>query len=920
MSEGKKSTHFCEKVIFENGATVYGKLSSKDCFQAEEAKIKTLLALEIDAKSITSENVKIENSLTVTGETTLNTLTVNDVEVKNNLDVNGNLTTENLHAQTGTIEILNTETLTSITITTDNLTVNENALIKGDLTVEGEIINVCNDLNKYYPPPTSEDVYDQNKIFSSQVSPTNFFPVLERVIDVQLPLSKRIAGVFGYNPDGSFNLTGGNLYNSQVTGVNFRVNSIPPEQESFYKADDFVAYLPILTKWNTERGFQIPSPDTFQSNQNQFNFVFINLLLPQQVPYTINMEFIYTTNPFIPEFVDLLALAEAAPIAPDFSTDPNRNSLFAYPFRIPITQDCNTFKTQDQNSIPIIYYEEISQQLMISFKNQNYLSYDRSSKLPNGSPIRTIYRMNDFIGRFQLAKRSRRNELISSSFNNAELLLQVSDSVFLRSTRILNETTTVFANTFNYRNNAIYTGVVVPLINGGNQFYDIYNISGAGLIFVFFDAPGITLPYTAGNVTYPIGDNSNTVIVEKVSTPTSIWSQTNTTNIIVNLGIDFLENPLLPEQVNFFPPATDPTGIQRAGNLFSHENTHSIQFGVGLTIIMTDGEGQASGRGEMNPILNLGTLSSFLMNLQVQFLSNMYVGRWPLLATDSEIANKGFGIIGTYGDSFWWRYISKVYDPNYQILRRTLDILELNYGPLFSEYTFINQGAYGGGNRLSCQQAFLDIYNLDLGKVYVDFVISASVIRNNDSLDCKYKTYYPYWLQQQAYPDSAKTVANPADRYWWQNYDRNTIGDPVTGSTIATQWGLPPGVSIPLRLEDLSCFVFVMNRTTISTMTVTQLINTPGAAVQYGRIFVAMIQYIPNSITGTFKILGPFELLPPNGSHTFDLSFFNRADGVIRIIIINASITNFGGPGGINNVALIPTINRNTGSITVSST
>jgi hypothetical protein len=915
----KKSIHICENSIFENGTIIYGKLSSKDCFQAEEAKIKTLLALEIDAKNITTENAKIEN-LDVNGNATLTTLITNNAEIKNNLNVDGNISTENLHSQTGTIETLNTETLTSETITTNNIIVNQDALIKGDLTVEGGIINVCDELNKYRPPPTSEDVYNQTKIFSSQMTPTNIFPELERIIDLKMNISKRIAGVFGYNSDGSFNLTGGNLYNDQVTEVNFKVNSISSEQEGTYKADYFVEFLPILIKWNTERGFQIPPRDTFPSNQNQFNFVFSNVNVPNQTSYTINMEFIYTTNLFIPSFVDLLALAEIAPVAPDFSADPNRNPIFAYPFRIPITQDCEDYRIKNLNNIPVIFYEEITQQLVISFKNQNYLSYDRTLKLPNGTPNRTIYRMNDFTGRFQLTKRSRSNELIPSSFNNAQLLTQVSDSVFLRSTRILNETTTVFANTFNYRTNAIYTGIVMPLINGGNQSYDIYNMDGSGRIFAFFDVPRITLPLSIGSTTYSIGDNSNTVIVEKVSTPSSIWCQSSTNDEVVSLGIDFLENPLLPEQVAFFPAAENPTDLQRAAYVLSHENTHSTQFGVGLTIILTDAEGQASGRGDMNPTLILGGLSPITMNLQVQFLSNMYVGRWPLLATDSEIRNKGLGIGATYGDSIWWRYIAKVYDPNYQILRRTLDILELTYAPIFSEYEITNIVTYGGGNRLSCQQAFLDIYNLDMSKIYVDFVISASVLRNNDCLDCKYKTYYPYWLQQELYPDSNKTISGQINRYWWQNYDLNTIGDPVTGSTIALQWGARPGIPIQFRFEDLSCFVFVMNRTTISTMTVTLIENTSGAAVQYGKIFAAMIQYIPNSIRGTFKILGPFELLPPNGSHTFDLSFFNRNDGIIRIVMINASITNFGGSGGINNIVSISSINRNTGSVIVTTT
>jgi hypothetical protein len=902
MSEEKnKINHICEKSIFEKGAAVYGKLSSKDCFQAEKAKIKNLVSLEIDVKEITAENISVKNSLTVGGNTILDILSVNNVEIESNLNVGKNLNTENLHAQTGTIEKLNNETLTSSAIVADILDVNENALIKGDLTVEGNIVSICSDLNKYYPPPPSDEIYDQNQFITlSPTVPVNLTTIMEYKKNLSFPISERIAGVFGYNSDGSISLTNGKLYNDQVVNINYQINSVPLKSVQVFSPIDIEGYLPIMSQWYSERGFQIPSPDTFPSNQSQFNFMDIN------GSYSINMNFIYGSNAFIPIFVDIIALIPFAGASPVYEPDEQkRNKLFAYPYRISITQDCQIFKSKDENNEPIVYYEEITQQLKISFKNQNFLSFDRFFANANGTMTRVQQYMIDFSGRFQLMKRSRSNELIASSFNNADVIAQISDSVNLISRRSINQSiNNTFSTIFKYRTNGFYTGMILPLINGGSGSLDIYNIvNGSTNGFVTSITPLITLERRIGENIYPIGDNANTILVEKNSSICSTWIFKEKGGLSdVYLTEEFLNNPLIPEQVSYFPPALGLEGIRNTSIILPHEFFHFIQRSVTISNLI-DSEAQAVGI-ESEPSLNLGTFSVGRTFLFADFLRNFYIGRWPLMSTNN------ISTFRSYGEGIWWRWISKIYDPNYQILRRSIDIMNINYGNITIDYNIPFADTYGGGIRLACKQAVKELYNLELSEIFANFCISVSLLRNNSSIDCTYRSVFPFWLQQPLYPYALETAGNiQSVAYWWNDLDKNNI------NSIIPTW---PRTNGAFNLEDLSCRIFVVNPNIISTLKFTNVDTQNPNAPKYGNIYVAVHQYKANDNTGLFKIQGPIKL-EGNQSHTFNISDFSNG-GLIRFVAINSSITDFGGTEGINNLfrSLIP--NKTTGRIEVIST
>jgi hypothetical protein len=871
----KKSNHICQKVVFENGAIVYGKLSSKDCFQAENAKIKNLMSIDIDVKNITSENVNISDSLTVNGNTTLNTLTANNVEVKNDLNVDGNLSTENLHAQTGTIEILNTQTLVSSTITTDNLTVNQNALIKGDLTVEGTIINVCGNLNEYHPPPPTEEIYDQSRFIASSTIFTSLTPIMEYIEFFEIALAKRLPGVFGYNPNGTLNLTGGNLYTPHVQSMNYKLNSVSAEQVgNIFTIESYQRNLPILTNWFSGRGFPIPPPDTFPSNETQYNFIVLAIAV------TINMKFVYGTNPFIPDFIDLVAVLAKIRVSPTYNpNESTRNKTFLYPQRIKLTQSCDEYKSFLAQNIPIIYYEPITQQLEFNFTNQNFLSYDNTvTSLPSNVTTRTQIFMLNFRGRYQLTKRSNNNSLIPSSFNNAECLVQVSDSVFIESSQVINLGVPIVSQrTFRYRTNGIYTGNVIPLINGGNDYYDFYNHVDPGA-FSANVSPFITLESTINNVLYPMGDNSNTIPLEYYSSPSSIGINTGQFGPSITpayfLTVEFLNNPLLPEQADFYPPAVRDF-FRESTYTLGHEFTHSIQWGIfGAGLYLIDLEAQAMAV-EFDTEINQGMYFSIRTSNIVNYLPLAYAGSFPLLLSEAQALFNGVLPDGTYGEGIWWQWLAKKYDTNYQVLRRTWDVFNARYGPIYTNNDISLLNTYGGGNRLSCQQALRDIYNLELSDIFINYAISLSLLRNNESIPCIYRSVFPFWLQQQAYDDAILT--GPLNPFWWEAFDKNSSG------TIAPQWFFGTNT---FRFEDLSFRLFVFNTLFSTRITLTNIINVENSnplVPKYGNIYVAMHQYTPGTPTGKFKIQGPFRL-GPDESHVFNATDFTDG-GLIRLML-----------------------------------
>ena len=809
----------------------------------------------------------------------------------------------------------------------------------------------CIELERPTPAPPSQDVYDQHFLLGG-LDRVLFRPVMEEIFEVSHSLSQRLPGVFGYLPDGTFSLDGGDLYEPHVESVDFIVHGPDLSQVADIAVTDMVAVTELTARWFTERGFQLAPPDTYEQNADHYNFRSDPAGDIQAPPvWVIDIAFHYADEEAsTPSHLDLVALSQdqwqpdpdintamanaAKGIAPfEDDLENNRDQRFAYPLRIPIVTDCRDFNRQTKRNRPVAYYDNITQQITIDVRNQNFLSFLNEafpSQFPPPEYSRWEHRMHGFSGKFQLTKRDNSNQLIPTNFAGATLLLQTSEEIIVKTSNFIGARgdTAPLDRSYvvNYRNEqGQYSGVVAPLVNGGSDAFDIYLIQPG-----FTNATSrqiesfITWSSTRGDRDYAIGDNSNTILKEYLGTPTSyLLFDTNDWLLDdVLLTVEFFANPPLPEDVASFPPALPTTPFAVLASTNNHEYLHSVQQGLGLYPSI-DAEAQATGV-ELDPSINQGDYFTGRTRSWARFIVLHSRGKWPLLKTDSEFA--GFFNTFTYGQGIWWQWLAKLYDENYQVMRRTNDIMATVWGPLHVQIVPLLQTGlfYGGANRLSVQQALEDLNLPSLSELYRDFAISTALLRNNGSIPIEYRAQFPFWMAQPAYPDAGTVTffAHQPVRHWWHEFDTNLVPSPASRFAVSPavdpdarfnsfQIPLMVGPAFELEFEDLTSYIYFVNRANVDTVVVQSTL---------GRIIVTMLQFTPNvpDINGTFEIEGPTGKpieLEIGESHSFTVANFDGA-GLIRLVISNVSVTDF---GGINNLLLNSAIDRITGRATVTA-
>ena len=827
-----------------------------------------------------------------------------------------------------------------------------NATIHGDLTVDGRIINPCLDLQIFTPAPSTDEVYDQFLLLSEFDGPKVAEDLaMQYVADAEHEPAPRLPGVFGYLSDGTLSLNGGELYNEHVTSVLFRVHGPDDSQVIDLPPQVILEQTKAVSDYMTERGMQIPPPDTFDSNKFQFNFRSSTTQNP--IPsWIINFYFHFADgsngeNGGIPDAVDFIGMSEKPfPEFPDFASfsapkgvapyeaDPEqRLDRFLYPLRVPLTSDCVEFGKRERCNKSAAFYNDITKQITISVRDIDFLSF-RSTQWPlNFPPVQFTtleYRMQGFQGKFQLTKRDRNNQLVVASFADASYLLQVSATVDVactefwgaRDPQLQDLSFSVPYNT----NMGVYSGIVASRINGGTPALDIYDVSPG-----FYNAnvnavdPMLTLSCHCGGGTqeYEMGDNPNTTTVEKLSAPSRMyWFDTDEWDQFdVQLTKEFFDTPPMPEQVALFPRVTPTIIANVIANTQAHEYVHNMQLGQGV-IGNIDAESQAVGM-EFDTAINQGDYYTGRGSAQARFVAFSTRGLWALLESESDNQWRGQGVyFGTYGHGMFWYWLKQRYDPLYQAMRRSRDIMATTWQTFQAQIEKLPQNLvfYGGTNRLSVKQALQELNGLDLSLVYRDFAIVLSLLRNNGSIPAQWRTYFPLWMAQRAYPDARKVsaISSSAVQFWWEEFDKNINPSPaslnVSNPLIAPGGRYPtfmlqlagPSV-VEMTVQDLSSNIFVVNRETVSTVKVN---NTKG------RIVVTMHLFISNipDVNGTFIVQGPFELAE-GGDHTFRVADFVGA-GLLRLVVSNISITDF---GGINNVIIDPSIDRITGIATITA-
>ena len=811
----------------------------------------------------------------------------------------------------------------------------------------------CLLLDRYDPPPPTDEVYDQYMLTTQfdLGAPVAEDLALQVILRRTHPLAERLSGVFGYEPDGTLSepLNAGKLYNDHVTETKWVVHGVDPSQRLDLDPEVVLDITGPISDHFSSRGFQLAPPDTFESNERQFNFR-SNITQTGFVGtpvWLINISFHFgESNPNVPSAVDLVGLSQTEfpgtpfgqagykGVAP-YENDPEkRDSRFNYPIRIPLTTDCEEFNHWQRQRKASAFLNLTTNQVTITARNMNYVPFfdDRwPLALPPVEFTTLEYRMKGFNGKFQFVKRDRANQLVSSNVNQAEYFIQVSETVEVGCTELYaarDPPLLDLSYTINRTTAGFYSGAVISRINGGSPDYDIYVYQALPFGGGASDPidPQITLSCHCGSgKSFETGDNSNTILLERLSKPSNLKLLDSTDWFPLDrlLSEDFFLNPPLPEDIDNFPPAVESSLELILANIMTHEYMHSTQHASGI-IVSIDSEGQAVGM-EFDPRINHGDYFTGRTFDQARFISLTVRGLWPLLESESDNNNLTGVWFGTYGGGLWWYWLMRKYDPEHQVMRRTNDIMATKWQVFQEQIEKLDQNwlFYGGANRLSAQQALLELHGLDFSEIYPDFAISLSLLRNNQSIPEQWRSEFPFWMAQPDYSYAIDVAGlTPEVAFWWHEFDNNINPYPasqrVSSPVIAPGGRFPTfliqldgstlGIPYIMAVEDLSSNIFVVDPTTIEIVTVEN---------ELGRITVTMHQFTPTEgpdFGGTFTSQGPFELADGE-TQTFNVRNFTDV-GLIRLVVSNVAITDF---GGINNVIIDSDIDRISGRAIITT-
>jgi hypothetical protein len=747
----------------------------------------------------------------------------------------------------------------------EKLTVEGDVQVDGDLCVDGKIKNVCLDLDKYCPPAPTEDVYEQYDIFNSNMFLEHFedfvLPVPERLVDPEFP-------VYGYDESGNVVLDGGKVYNDQFTEFNVKFHSvdlndtkaldIPQSKVNFENTFNFLA----------ERGIQIPYKDLDE------NSTFKNILFNSQGPSLISVQFAEDGS-----YLDLIAVAEfrGAGIG-QFGDSTTQRYV---PLRIPITEDCLEY-TQKLGVEPIAYYNLLLNQLSIDVPDTTeFITVDGNLWLfvPFVEATGNIT-MNGFHGKFGLYRRNKKNELIRGYFDNLDVLLQISKTINFKT--VIDYSPYLYLSddfTINMYTGGEYTGIIIPKINGGSSSLDINNCGiPSDNAVVQLNDPFIYPETMIGLELFSEGDNPNTVPIETFASPSRMTMFADLSDNPL-WGVNFINNPPIPEDMNITP---EPTYVNSYSRVMAHEFLHNIQFGVASPFLL-NAEGTCVGLEMLTNISN-GTLSQYRPPRFCQYVAAMARGL-PLGSGRPSPVDED------YGSGLLWNQLFRTADKNLQGFRRALDLLPTYEKSLRDNFTAIinvtfenfSTPSYKGALRLSLQQAYNEILSKDLAEVYRDFMITMSILRNNNSVPEKYRTAFPHWLCSAENPYNADASSDPDYTQWWDNLNENTV-NPGLGVEPLQQLGEEEKDVV---VEDLSSNVFVLD----GTLNEVQIDVTAGT---WSATVVQFTQNVPDK-NGTFMQLpsvGNTVTLNAGDTHTFDLTALTGA-GLKRLILSNLTITDW---------------------------
>lgn len=755
------------------------------------------------------------------------------------------------------------------------------------------------------------------------------------------------APIYGYNADGSLDLTGGKAksydpsftevetkYNGAVEGKFYDPSGTITQILEDLTPDAIQDYMSTMVSYYTARGFPIQVSDTPPKFANQYIWTFP---AGQGQAFTsggyVAIRPIWKKDKCVPCFVDLHATANNNPkeyfVLDTFQSNSSLiKNGHGYPLRIPVTT--NLCKYQNATK-PVALYDTKQHVLTIRVPESPNGYFLTKRVVLTGNPALDIdYEeyLLAFEGSFAVLERNK-SRLVNGELSEAYVLAQVSEDVHIKS-RVIDFGVLVSPDyeLFNPIRSAIYgpgdptiyyTGVVCAQMNGGSPSYDFYVMPIPPPVTDFsFNEDPVQIPEN--------GDNPLTTVVEQygnASQMTLHFYKDAAYNLVAKVPKNFIDTTggFYPENANISPVPSHVGNAEGYKWVASHEFSHQCQFASG-TIQILPHEAMAVGMETDAKLMGDIIFPSRMQNMSNRHL-RLTRGAFTAMRPDCQG-------VSTYGAGMFWIYLRGLFDFNNQVMRRIADILTSETaGPLFKANDFPDTLVFqsptivnNSGGSAALDQALTELFAKNVKDVWNDFSIALTMLRNNTAIPAEYRMNYPLWMyntQYAGYPliyasmSTAITLLGapiPLEPFapWWEMLDTNAVipanwFSGLTGETVLRT--LP--ASFSASIKDLHSVSFNVPHS-LTTITIT---------ITAGEWMLTLFQFTSDGTqVGSWIQDGPFTIVGA-GVHVFTVTGHIpafTATGNIRLTCANVS---FSGTGNVLADYFSP--EPNTGSISITA-
>lgn len=882
-----------------------------------------------------------------------------------------NLVVENLYASTGVINHLTVNTGVF-----DNLDVNEVSAAVANIDIANiEVANIDTltgpagqridqiEFNQDMVYPQTDDVYnlEYNAFIEFLCTPSqstfdgtraNFYqvdiPLSTIVSGTELVTSYGLTGVYGYTgvSGASETLTGGTIYNTGAGfgGITFNVSAPDDYYLSLYSSAPLTNALTQAGSYLQQRGYMMPQFEVNPAFDNAFvyeedTFYFLQAPLYTQfyIKPVLDGDNNITSIKVAANVQDVNNFGFFIAMNPDLN---NPKDCCLTWLTLPVVTTYDDFIAQIEAGNSVAYWNALKGYVSIDVRNKNIkvCNFPFNNVGTCFFEFLVEFYLSTFQGTFAFVTRDAVSNRLN--FNNyvptATAMVQISPTVTIQSTQLIEGTsvgTVTNINSVLGQYNHSYNGYSVGRKQNGLEGYPV-NVSQQSN----FLSPNSFVAFISEFTnTYP--QDQISPIANKVKAYCSTISSaclldsTNLDSACFYIDPSYIASPSFPENLPSLPLTTIQNISKANDNIVAkHELVHSIQYVAGMNG-MVDIEAQATAI-ELDERCSFGASAKFRTYAFVRYLLPFYRGQFPLVCEPGMYATIPLGPYnkyGSYGASMFYDYLKRRFDPNHQILRRTMEIVgTVTFGPaLYSlgrskALNWIDGLGYlfnfnPAGTQFALQQAMTELLNVNLKDVFCDYCVSACLLRNNLSIPAVNRAKYPYWIYSasnncpiQSIMATDYSTQSQSYAYWWDQVNNptsaqnnpftlNRYGAAVNAESLYPSWpryasGSSGAISLAYNAAGTYVTSYTSTQADMSLRTWVMPDSFTGVNVtaNTGEIRACVIKFTSNGgNTGTYQSTGWISI--PNGNtQSFNLApFVAQVGGFTKLLVANVKITNY---------------------------